>query len=232
MKVVKMAAATVNQTPLDWQGNLENICRAIDLARQQNVSLLCLPELCITGYGCEDAFHSRGVHKTALQMLQNVADAAFDRIVAVGVPLPYTGGLFNTACLIVNGEILGFVAKQHLAGDGIHYEPRWFKPWPKGIVGTIKIADRKYPIGDILFDVGGVRIGFEICEDAWVADRPGVRCAARGANIILNPSASHFSFGKQEIRKQFSLEGSRAFHVAYVYRKPDGKRSGKSYIRR
>lgn len=228
MKIVKVAAAALNQTPLDWEGNLKNIRSAIDQARQHDVSILCLPELCITGYGCEDAFHSRGIQKTALEMLQQVAVFARDMVVAIGVPVTYAGGMFNTACLIVDGRILGFVGKQHLAGDGIHYEPRWFKPWPKGVVGEVKLGDETYPLGDIIFDVGGIRIGFEICEDAWVADRPGARCTARGANIILNPSASHFSFGKHDTRKQFIVDGSRAFHVVYVYANLLGNEAGRA----
>ena len=45
-------------------------------------------------------------------------------------------------------------------------------------------------IGDVLFECGGVRIGLEICRDAWVADRTGARLAQRGADVLLNPSAS------------------------------------------
>ncbi len=228
MRIVKIAAAALNQTPLDWEGNLRNIETAITRAREQQVSILCLPEMSITGYGCEDAFHSRGIQQTSLVMLERVAAMCTDISVAVGVPILYAGGMFNTACLIVNGEIQGFVGKQHLAGDGIHYEPRWFKAWPAGIVAETKIGDKEYPLGDIIFDVGGVRIGFEICEDAWVADRPGIRCTARGANVILNPSASHFSFGKHAVRKQFAVEGSRAFHVAYVYANLLGNEAGRA----
>ena len=228
MKIVKIAATALNQTPLDWSGNLKNIVDAIDQARQEKVSILCLPEMCITGYGCEDAFHSRGIHETALEQLQQVAKHTAGIAVAVGIPVHYAGGLFNTACLLVDEKIIGFVGKQHLAGDGIHYEPRWFKAWPEGIVADLKVGDESYPLGDIIFDVGGVRIGFEICEDAWVADRPGVRCTARGANIILNPSASHFSFGKHHVRKQFVVEGSRAFHVAYVYANLVGNEAGRA----
>ena len=228
MQFVKVAAATVNQTPLAWESNLEHIKQAIDIARQQNVSILCFPELCISGYGCADAFHSRGVQKTALQMLLQLVDYTEGIAVAVGVPVNYSGGLFNTACLIADKKILGFVGKQHLAGDGIHYEPRWFKAWPDGIVAEIELDGKTYPLGDIIFDVGGIRIGFEICEDAWVADRPGARCAARGADIILNPSASHFSFGKHAVRRQFAVEGSRAFKVTYVYANLLGNEAGRA----
>jgi NAD+ synthase (glutamine-hydrolysing) len=87
---------------------------------------------------------------------------------------------------------------------------------------------QRWPIGDLLFECDGVRIGFEICEDAWVAGRPGNRMAECGVDIILNPSASHFAFGKHEIRKRFVLEGSRSFGVSYVYSNQCGNESGRA----
>jgi NAD+ synthase (glutamine-hydrolysing) len=50
-----------------------------------------------------------------------------------------------------------------------------------------------------------------------VATVPAEICFRHGVDIILNPSASHFAFGKMEIRKRFVLEGSRAFGVSYIY---------------
>ena len=35
------------------------------------MTFLCLPELCITGYGCEDAFFSRATYQTALDVLND-----------------------------------------------------------------------------------------------------------------------------------------------------------------
>ncbi len=228
MKLLKVAAGVVNQTPLDWLGNRKNIFDVMNAAKEASVTVLCLPELCISGYGCEDAFHAPGVYATSLEILQSIVPKTEGMIVSVGLPVMYAGGLFNAAAFLVDGAIAGFVAKQHLAGDGIHYEPRWFKPWPDGVAGEIEIDEQTYPIGDLLFDVGGVRIGFEICEDAWVGTRPGGRLAARGADIILNPSASHFAFGKHGVRKRFVIEGSRAFNVTYVYANLLGNESGRA----
>lgn len=228
MKLLKVAAGVLNQTPLDWEGNRDNIVNAIGAARKQDVSILCLPELCITGYGCEDAFHAPGLQKTAWQMLQSITTESEGMIVSVGLPMMYAGGLFNTAALLVDGKIAGFAAKQHLAGDGIHYEPRWFKPWPKGTQGVVAINAEEYPIGDVLFEAGDIRIGFEICEDAWVGNRPGADLAAKGADLILNPSASHFAFDKHKVRKRFVLEGSRAFNVTYIYSNLLGNESGRA----
>src|SRR4029077_1937667 len=70
MQLIKVAAAVLNQTPLDWDGNKAHMLGAIAEARRQGVSLLCLPEMCITGYGCEDAFQSTGVQQMAWRVLE------------------------------------------------------------------------------------------------------------------------------------------------------------------
>jgi NAD+ synthase (glutamine-hydrolysing) len=228
MKLLKVAAAALNQTPLNWEGNMMRILGAIDAARGEGVSVLCLPELCISGYGCEDAFHSPSTHRTAWSILQTLLPATEGMIVSLGLPIFHHNALFNAACLAADGKILGFTAKRFLAGDGIHYEPRWFKPWPENVRGSVEIDGSSYPIGDIFFDCGAIRIGFEICEDAWVANRPGSMLARRSVDIILNPSASHFAFGKIEVRRRFVTEGSRAFGVSYVYANLLGNESGRA----
>lgn len=228
MKLVKLGAAVLNQTPLDWNGNRARILSTIHDARSRGVTILCLPELCLTGYGCEDAFLAPGVQRMALRLLHELVPETRGMIVSFGLPLLYQNGLFNVACLVADGKLLGFVGKKHLAGDGIHYEPRWFKPWPENVVKEVSIGDVRYPIGDLYFDCGGVKLGFEICEDAWVANRPGTRLARLGVDVILNPSASHFAFGKIEIRKRFVLEGSRAFGVSYVYANLLGNEAGRA----
>jgi NAD+ synthase (glutamine-hydrolysing) len=228
MQLIRVGAGVLNQTPLDWDGNRERILAAIAEARQQRVSVLCLPEMCITGYNCEDAYHSPWVAETALELLHDIAPACAGMIVSLGLPVLHRNALFNCACLLAEGRILGFVAKQHLASEGIHYEPRWFKPWPAGERAEIKTGGLAYPLGDLIFDCGGVSIGFEICEDAWAARRPGASLSRRGLDVLLNPSASHFAFGKLEVRKRFVLEGSRAFGVSYVYSNLLGNEAGRA----
>jgi NAD+ synthase (glutamine-hydrolysing) len=228
MKLVRVGAAVLNQTPLDWDGNRSRIIGAIEQARSAGVSVLCLPELCITGYGCEDAFHSPGVQQLALEVLAEILPSTRGMIVSLGLPLLHGGALFNTVALAVDGKLVGFVAKQNLAGEGIHYEPRWFKSWPENTRTTVDAFGTEFPLGDLVFECGNIRIGFEICEDAWVAERPGAHLARLGIDLLLNPSASHFAFGKREIRKRFVIEGSRAFNVGYVYANLLGNEAGRA----
>jgi NAD+ synthase (glutamine-hydrolysing) len=227
MKLIRVAAAALNQTPLDWDNNVANILAAINDARSRGASVLCLPELCITGYGCEDAFFSPAVQQMALRTLGEIIPATSGMAVSVGLPLVHAGALYNACALAVDGRLRGFAAKQRLAGDGLHYEPRWFKPWPADIVTLMSYAGDDYPIGDLLFEIDGIRVGFEICEDAWVAERPAADHAKLGADIILNPSASHFAFGKSDIRRRLVAEASRGFGVTYVYSNLVGNEAGR-----
>jgi NAD+ synthase (glutamine-hydrolysing) len=128
MTRIRVAAAVLNQTPLGWSNNRDNILRVLEAARREQVRLVCLPELCITGYGCEDAFHSAGLQETALDVLEELLPATAGMIVSLGLPVLHKSALFDCACLAVDGRLVGLVAKRFLAGEGLHYEPRWFKP--------------------------------------------------------------------------------------------------------
>jgi NAD+ synthase (glutamine-hydrolysing) len=223
---IKVAGASLNQTPLDWAGNQQRIEAAIEEAKAAGVGLLLLPELCTTGYGCEDAFLGPDVAERAWAMLTELVPLTAGMVVSIGMPIRRRGGLYNTACVVVDGRIAGFSAKEHLAGEGLHYEPRWFKSWPNHHVVELERDGQRYPFGDVFFDFSGVRVGFEICEDAWVAQRRGA-LDGHAMDIILNPSASHFAFGKNAVRERLVLEGSRSMAVTYVYANLLGNEAGR-----
>ncbi len=227
MKYIKVAGAAVNQTPLDWENNLQNLLAAVREARAADISLLCLPELSICGYGCEDTFFSDYVLDHSLQGLRDIARECENIIVSVGLPMVVENCLYNASCLIQDCEILGFVAKKELAGDGVHYEPRWFKTWPDDRVHTYEFDGVSYPFGDLIFEIDGLRIGFEICEDAWNGVRPALDHYLNNVDIILNPSASHFAFDKSRVREKLVTETTRGFFCAYIYSNLLGNESGR-----
>ncbi len=229
---LKVAAAILNQTPLDWPGNRDRLRSVIERAKEENVDILCCPELCLCGYGCEDAFHSPDTAEMSWRMLRELLPVCRGIVVNFGLPVWYGGAVYNAVVLVADGRPVGLSAKQHLAGDGIHYEPRWFKSWPASTQVQWDSPDGPLPLGDHVFDLyhqkRTLRVAFEICEDAWVADRPGGRLAGQAVDLILNPSASHFAFGKQKIRERFVVEGSRAYSVAYVYANLVGNEAGRA----
>lgn len=231
---IKVGAAALNTTPIGWKWNFEAVLEAMGLAQQQNVQLLCLPELCLTGYGCEDLFFRTHVQRRALAAALELAKqtAECGMVLTVGLPLEHRGGLYNVVAVLSAGKIRGFYAKQNLAGNGVHYEPRWFKAWPqKEIVDYVLPDGTAVPLGDTTFELSAAgekaSFGFEICEDAWVAERPGIALSKAAVDIILNPSASHFAFGKTRTRERFVIDGSRAFSCAYVYANLLGNEAGR-----
>ena len=226
--IIKIGGASLNQTPIDWIGNLDNIIKAIEQARSEGVEILCLPELSITGYGCEDLFLSTWLPDKALSILNNIIPACSDIFVVAGLPVRYENKVYNCACAIHDCRMLGFYAKQFLANEGIHYEPRWFTAWEAGVVKEILLNDEKFPIGDVQFSFKNIRIGFEICEDAWrESGRPALRLWEKGVQLILNPSASHFSMGKTRQRFDLITNSSKVFNCAYVYVNLLGNEAGR-----
>lgn len=227
--MIRIAGATVNQIPFDWKNNVDNIVSAIREARNQNVKILCLPELCLTGYGCEDLFLSGWLSEKAWHHLQAIPEHCEGITVSVGLPVRIDGITYNGACVISNKKILGITLKQNLAKDGVHYETRWFEEWPATQVTDLGAAYQHVQAGDLTYEVEGIRFGFEICEDAWrQTNRPGYRLCERGVDLIMNPSASHFAMSKSELReKVVVIDGSAKFNCVYVFTNLLGNEAGR-----
>ena len=225
---MRIAGAALNQIPIDWENNLRNIQTAIEQAKAAGVELLCLPELCLTGYGCEDLFLSDWMPEAALAHLQKVREWTQGICVVVGLPVRLQHRTYNTAAVLRDGQILGFAAKQFLANDGVHYETRFFAPWLAGETGTVSWEGETWPLGDLIFEHQGVRFGFEICEDAWRADNVRPACRLKGrVDLIVNPSASHFAMSKTDVRYQLVMKASRTFDCTYLYANLLGNEAGR-----
>ncbi len=228
MSQLHIAGATLNQTPLDWEGNFDNILQAVQKAKEQQVALLCFPELSITGYGSEDLFLSYWYPKKALYYLQKILPFTKDITICLGLPCRVKGKLYNCMAVVEDQKVLGIVPKQFLATDGVHYECRWFTPWKAGEQISFDFYDSAVPFGDMTFEKKGVSYGFEICEDAWRRDlRPGFRLKDRNIALIFNPSASHFAMGKSEQREILVRESSEVLKAAYFYINLLGNESGR-----
>ncbi|MCH7411661.1 NAD(+) synthase [Belliella sp. DSM 111904] len=225
---LKIALATVNQTPLDWKGNLQNITNSIEEAKSRSVDLLCFPELAITGYGSEDLFLSYWYPQKALAQLKQIIPLCENITIAVGLPIRSNEVVYNCVAVIENRELKGIVAKQFMAIDGVHYEFRWFTPWKANEITTIDVDGVDIPLGDLIFEKNGLRYGFEICEDAWRGDlRPGYRLRDRKVDLIFNPSASHFAMGKSKTREELVCYSSKELKATYFYVNLLGNESGK-----
>jgi NAD+ synthase (glutamine-hydrolysing) len=223
-QAVVVSAGALNQLPLDWEGNRQRILQAVFQAQEQGAALLCLPELCISGYGCEDQFLAPFTAQKSWESLELIAAATTEIVVIVGLALPFEGELYNVSAIVSRGKIQALVPKQFLADDGVHYEPRWFKAWEKGR----RTQYKNIPLGDYRIHFAGITLGIEICQDAWEGDnRPAYDLARRGVSVVCNPTASHFAFGKAEIRKSLVLEGAKIIDGAYVFANLLGNEAGR-----
>lgn len=221
---IKVAAGTPKIRVADCRYNAEQIFTLMREAHRQGVRVLCLPELCLTGYTCGDLFLQDTLLDGAEEALSTILEATknLDMIAALGMPLRYDNKLYNCAVVIHKGDILGVVPKTHLPNYGEFYERRWFQPAPaEETVLSIPAAGQRACFGSRqLFcceTMPGLALGVEICEDLWSMAPPSAELCARGATVILNLSASDETVGKAGYRRSLVTSQSARLVCGYVY---------------
>lgn len=231
---IKTGAVTPKVVVADCVYNADRIIEHIDEAEKKRVKILLFPELCVTGYTCGDLFLQDSLLKSALKELCRIT--AFtkgkDILVTVGLPISFKGNLYNVACVIQGGRVLGMVPKVHVPNYTEFYEGRYFSQGKEEIEflnvgqmlkeeGIEETGMDFIPFGtNLLFSCKNhpsLVIGVEICEDLWVPLSPGVYHALAGATILLNLSASNEVIGKASIRRELVKSYSGKLVCGYVY---------------
>jgi NAD+ synthase (glutamine-hydrolysing) len=184
-------------------------------------SVVFTPELALTGYTCEDLFHSESLLRECEIALSRLIEGSRGHggLWVVGAPLRLPDGrMFNGAFAIHSGKILGFVPKTFLPNMGEFYERRWFIPGRSlhetvhhPLLGTFPAMARQ------IFSSGALRLGIEICHDLWAPEAPSTALALSGANLVVNLSASNELVGKASYRRHLVETQSRRCQLAYVY---------------
>jgi len=216
---VHVASASLNQTVGDWRGNRRRIVEVLSEARRRGVSLVVLPEGCVSGYSLGDRLHRRGTLDNAWRVLREVQEKTAGLVAMVGLPVSHDGVLYNAMAVLADGQLAGLVAKENLATGDVEYESRWYQGWPHGRVDEFQTPDgERCPMGTLLFSARGLgRFAVEICEDGWLGIRPGSVYALAGAEILCNPSASWFTIGKHRMRRNLVEQVSREDKCLYLY---------------
>jgi len=201
---------------------ITNAQRIADHLRQlaaQDVSIALFPELCLTGYTCEDLFFSSGLHRAVRQALLTIAEAADELVAIVGAPWRAPDGrLFNAAVVLAGGRIRGVVPKQVQPNYGEFYECRWFASGT-GVDQTVDDPEfGQFRIAcNQLFRAGAIQFAIEICEDLWSPHPPGIDHCLAGAELILNPSASPEHVAKADFRRSLVHMASARGIGGYLY---------------
>jgi NAD+ synthase (glutamine-hydrolysing) len=220
---VKVAAASPVLEVANCKFNIARIEDLMRKAAKQGVQIIAFPELSVTGYTCQDLFEQelllRDAEKALLQLVERTS--MLDLICLVGLPLAGESKLFNCAVVFGRGDIAGVVPKIYLPDYKEFQETRWFSSGYLARADSMEIGGKMYPFGtDLLFrdlNKTGLIIGVEICEDLWTPVPPSSLQALKGANIILNPSASNEITGKNQYLKSLISQQSARCIAGYVY---------------
>ncbi|WP_418951975.1 NAD(+) synthase [Ruminococcus sp.] len=223
---IKVAACTPEIQVADVDFNVDKIISQLEKCREEGVKVAVFPELCITGYTCQDLFFQNALLDKAMEGVVKIAKttADSDMLVAVGVPVRANGKLYNCAAVIQDGEVRAFVPKTHLPNYNEFYEARHFAPY-RGECAAIDL--REYgqlefipPMEQTVFvceEIPELVVGFELCEDLWVADPVSNYLAKAGATLICNLSASDEVIGKDSYRRQLVSNQSARLVAGYIY---------------
>ena len=219
---IRVAAGSFETSIANVKNNSENICNLINEAYHNDARVLVLPELCLTGYTCEDLFNQDRLLNEAKQQLQTIITATNnkDLITIVGLPYQHLNSLYNVAAVIHQGALLALVPKTHIPNYQEFYEARRFEQAPKENTLT-NFNGQKIPFGTHYVFASTTnsdfKFGVEICEDLWLPDAPSTKLALNGANLILNPSASNEITTKSDYRRLLVSSQSARLVCGYVY---------------
>lgn len=220
---VRVGAVVPKLKVADTEFNCNEIIKQIEIASNNKIQIAVFPELCVTGYTCQDLFEQDTLLEEAEKALNKILDYTnnLDIICIIGMPIKAENQLFNTAVVIQKGKILGIVPKTFIPNYGEFYEKRWFASSKNANKKEIEILDQKVPFGiDLLFkdkENNEICFGIEICEDIWAVEPPSNKLALLGANIIFNLSASNEVIGKKEYRRELVKMQSAKTISGYVY---------------
>ncbi|MGM9946852.1 NAD(+) synthase [Floccifex sp.] len=216
----KVAAATPSVSIGDPYANKKEILDIVSKV-PEDTQLIVFPELCISGYTCQDLFYEDVLLSSSKQVLYELSQEIRDNVaVVVGLPLIIGQKLFNCAAFLFNQKILGIYVKTYIPMYNEFYEKRWFSSSKELDTDFIQIQDQIVPVSNkIVFkDVTTMAtIGIEICEDLWVTIPMSSCHALAGANVLVNPSASNELIAKKKYRTDLIMNQSARAYSGYIY---------------
>ena len=222
---VKVAVASVPLRVADCAYNAQQCIAAVLRAKSLGARILVLPELCLTGYSCNDLFGQETLRHKALTALVQVAEATAGAgaLTFVGLPFAWNGRLYNCAAALYNGKVLALIPKTHIPNYGEFYEARYFTPAPPTMGQARGFWSRGQAVpfgGNVLFthpELPEFSVGCEICEDLWAPRQPSQDLALAGATVIVNLSASPAVIGKGSYRRDLVAGQSARLMCGYLY---------------
>jgi NAD+ synthase (glutamine-hydrolysing) len=211
--LLKICVLQLNYCVGDMPGNAQKIIDAATSAYANGARLVVTPELAICGYAAEDLFLRASFIQACDEAVNQVANALAGLkglTLVVGAPIMAGDGLrtksvavqqrYNAARVVCEGQVVQTYAKRELPNYQVFDERRYFTPGNAACV----------------FEVGAVKVGLLICEDAWF-DAPAQSTKDAGAELLVVINASPFHIGKGGERELMMARRVHAVGLPLVY---------------
>ena len=206
---MKIALVQINSLVGDLNFNFNKLVSHVKACARNGAGLVVFSECVLTGYPPQDLlnynFFIDNIHITIEKIKQASLDFP-DVAICFGTPYKDADQLFNSVCVIQNGKLIFVQHKFQLPNYDVFDDKRYFSS----------------ATSQSIFVFNGYRIGFIVCEDAWVLNddinsyKPIDFFQTEGIDILINLSASPFEIGKDTIRFNLFLQHAKALDVPVI----------------
>jgi NAD+ synthase (glutamine-hydrolysing) len=197
---MKIACIQINPTVGAIQNNIDAIIEQGLAAQKQGADIIVFPEMVAAGYPPEDLIEREDINRWVAQGLEKIRQAAGDSAWILGHPTRSKEGVFNSASVYHQQQLIGTYHKQQLPNYDVFDDYRNF------------LAGQK----PFQFEFRGQNIVLLICEDLWhgqtIEDSVN-----QSSDFIISLNASPFELGKLERRKALLSEIARRHKVGVIY---------------
>ncbi len=219
----RVAVAVPQVRVADPVYNAEQTISLAEKAAGEGAVLVLFPELGLSAYSNDDLFQQDALLDAARAALAKVLEASqgLDSVLVVGAALRFGGSLYNCACVLHGGRILGLTPKLYLPNYREFYEKRQFASGRDANLREVTLLGQTVPFGtDLLYEATNLPdfvLHTEICEDVWTPIPPSTYAALGGATVLTNLSASNITIGKARYRRDLCAAQSGKCLAAYLY---------------
>ncbi len=215
--------AQINPVVGDLEGNAKKILYIASKASSISADFVLTPELSLWGYPANDLLLQKNLIKNQYHLLDQLAldiNKKYGNLsITVGMAEiindSFFPNLYNSIALIEGGEWKIISRKIILPTYEVFDEKRYFRSEEKVSVLIKKIKNKTW------------RIGFTICEDLWVnkdiegrgihKKNPIIDLKKKKVDILVNLSASPYTFNKLELRSKVSSFAAQYLQAPLIY---------------
>lgn len=198
---LRITLAQLNLFVGDVDGNATRMIESARIAREgPRADLVLFPELALSGYPPEDLLFHGGMRRRISQGLERARREIRDIAVIIGYPEYTSEGIYNSAVLLRDGEILANHRKQCLPNYQVFDEKRYFQ---SGSAPTV-------------VEFHGAHLGVLVCEDIWEPE-PARKARQAGAQLLLVINASPYELRKQVEREDVVRNRVREVGLPVVF---------------